>query len=87
VSDQRPPEDDLPRVKGRLPFAPPGAGRPSLKQSSLLVYGLITAGLIGVALYMALIERMDWLSPWVAGPAVGAMWFALRLFMIWGSRG
>jgi hypothetical protein len=88
VSEDKPPERNaLPRVKGRLPFAMPGAPGASMKSSALLVYGLLTAGLIGLALYMALIERLPLTSPWVAAPAIGSLWFVLRLFMIWGSRG
>ncbi|HRO02581.1 MAG TPA: hypothetical protein PLS69_03125 [Terricaulis sp.] len=77
----------LPRVKGRLPFEAPGAKRPSMKQSALLVYGVITFGLIALAVYMAVFERLPLMSPWVLAPAIGSLWFVLRLFMIWGSRG
>ncbi len=56
------------------------------QQGALLLYGLVTVALIGVALYMALVEQRPLVSPWVAAPAIGAVWFALRLFMMWGSR-
>ena len=82
-----PPYGALPRVKGRLPFEPPRAPSAAMKQSALIVYGLLVAGLIGVALYMALVERLPLTSPWVAAPAIGSLWFVLRLFMVWGSRG
>lgn len=79
--------EPLPRVKGRLPFGGDKASRTSMKQSALVVYGVLVLGLIGVALYMALIEQLPLTSPWVAAPAIGSLWFVLRLFMVWGSRG
>jgi len=90
VSEEKPPEigGGLPRVKGRLPFE--GKATPSraaMRQSGLLIYGLLTAGLIGLALYNALVEGLPLISPWVLAPAIASAWFALRLFMIWGSRG
>ncbi len=87
MTEHEPSERPLPRVKGRLPFEAPGAKRPSLKPSSLVLYAIIVAALLGLALYMAIVERMPVLSPWVAAPAIGSLWFMLRLFMIWGSRG
>jgi hypothetical protein len=33
-----------------------------------------------------LIEQRPLMSGWVAAPAIGALWFGLRLFMILGSR-
>ena len=88
MSDDKPPErSPLPRVKGRLPFDMPKAPGVSMKQGALLVYGAMVAALLGVAAYMALIEGMPLTSPWVAAPAIGSLWFVLRLFMVWGSRG
>ena len=77
----------MPRVKGRLPFEAPKPSRASTKQGALLVYGVLVLGLIGLALYMALVEKLPLISPWVMAPAIGSLWFVLRLFMIWGSRG
>ena len=88
MNEPTPPERGRqPRVKGRLPFSAPDASRAAMRQGALVVYGLLTAGLIGLALYMALVQQRPVMSPWVASPAIGAVWFALRLFMIWGSRG
>ncbi len=87
MSDHKPSDNGLPRVKGRLPFDAPKAAGASMKQSALLVYGALVLGLIGVAAYMALVQGMPLTSPWVAAPAIGSLWFVLRLFMIWGSRG
>lgn len=88
MSEDKPSERGAPpRVKGRLPFEAPKAPGASMRQGALLVYGVLVLGLIGVALYMALVEKMPLTSPWVAAPAIGSLWFVLRLFMIWGSRG
>jgi hypothetical protein len=83
VSEEHPPE--LPRRKTRLPFEQRPFGG-AVRSSALIVYGLLTLGLIGFALYMALVDRQPITSPFVAGPGIGALWFGLRLFMIWGSR-
>ena len=87
MSDHKPSDNGLPRVKGRLPFDAPKVSGASMKQSALLVYGVLVLGLIGVAAYMAVVQGMPLTSPWVAAPAIGSLWFVLRLFMIWGSRG
>lgn len=88
MSEQKPPEGGLPRVKGRLPFETKTlAGQTAAKRGALLLYGLITAGLIGLALYNGLVEGLPLTSPWVLAPAIASAWFVLRLFMIRGSRG
>jgi hypothetical protein len=50
------------------------------------MYAIATVGLAGLALYMALVEGHEPMSAYVAGPAIGAVWFALRTFMTWGSN-
>lgn len=89
MSDAPPPErKPLPGTKARMPFEMPKApGASSLKQGALLVYGVLVVALLGAAAYMALVENMPLTSPWVAAPAIGSLWFMLRLFMVWGSRG
>ncbi|MBX9745969.1 MAG: hypothetical protein K2X34_03645 [Hyphomonadaceae bacterium] len=57
-----------------------------LRSGAPWMYALATLALIGVAAYMALVEGRELLSPYVAGPAIGAVWFALRTFMTWGSN-
>ena len=52
----------------------------------LLVYGALTVVLISVSAYNAFIQHLPFTSPYVIAPAVGAVWFALRLFMIWSSN-
>jgi len=51
----------------------------------MFFYSLLTLCLVGLAVYMAFFERHPLDSPFVIAPAIGALWFALRLFMIWGS--
>ncbi|MEZ5994505.1 MAG: hypothetical protein R3C25_01990 [Hyphomonadaceae bacterium] len=79
------PPQDLPRVKGRLPFDPQ-AFSGSRRALGAWLYGVLAAGFAGVAVYMALAVGHPLASGYVAGPAVGALWFGLRLFMTMGSR-
>jgi hypothetical protein len=75
----------LPRVKGRLPFDPKAFDRP-VQRGALFLYGMLTAGLAGLAVYMATIVGHALTSAYVAAPAIGALWFGLRLFMMLGKR-
>ncbi|UPT64960.1 MAG: hypothetical protein M0D54_10980 [Hyphomonadaceae bacterium JAD_PAG50586_4] len=86
MSESRPPPP-LPRTKGRLPFDPNAFSRAPQKGAAVAVYGVLTLGLLGVAAYMALVEQRPLASGYVAGPAIGAAWFALRLFMSLAPRG
>jgi hypothetical protein len=81
VSEEAPPV--LPPRKRLAIEQPLGSNS---KRGGLLVYGALTAALVGVAVYMALAAGHPLASPYVAGPGIGALWFALRLFMIWGSN-
>jgi hypothetical protein len=85
VSEPAPPERELPRVKARLPFEQRPFGD-AAKRGALSIYAVLTLGLAGLALYMALVAGRPLTSAHVAGPAIGALWFGLRVFMIWGSR-
>lgn len=85
MSEERTPGEGPPRRKARLPFEERPFGG-AARRGALLIYAVLTAGLVGVALYMALMVGHPLTSAYVAGPAIGALWFALRLFMIWGSR-
>ena len=85
MSEERPPQEGLPRPKSRLPFEQKPFGS-AVKQGALFVYAALTVALVGVALYMALAVGHPLTSAYVAGPAIGALWFGLRLLMIWGSR-
>lgn len=84
MSDEQPP--DFPRPKTRLPHEPISFGG-AMRRGSLVVYAVLTVGLGGLAYYMAEVAGHPLTSGYVMGPAIGAMWFALRLFMVWGSRG
>lgn len=84
MSEERPPS--LPRPKARLPFEPKPFGG-AVQRGAVLIYGVLTAGLIGLALYMGLVVGHPLMSGYVAAPAVGAAWFGLRLFMVLGSKG
>ncbi len=85
MSEERPPHEGVKRR--RLPFETDKRQGAAFRQTSLIVYGVLVAGLFGLALYMALVVGHPLTSAYVAGPAIGALWFCLRLFMIWGSRG
>lgn len=74
-------------TRGRLPFDPNAFSRAPQKGAAVAVYGVLTLGLLGVAAYMALVEQRPLASGYVAGPAIGAAWFALRLFMSLAPRG
>ncbi|MGQ0531173.1 MAG: hypothetical protein ACT4OF_00595 [Caulobacteraceae bacterium] len=85
MSEQPPPRPELPRVKGRLPFDPNPFGRP-LQRGAIFLYAALTLGLAGVAVYMATVVGHALTSGYVAAPAIGALWFGLRLFMMLGKR-
>lgn len=82
MSESTPP--NLPPRK-RLAVEQPLGGS-TLNAGRLLIYALITAALAGLALYMAVVQSHALTSPYVIAPAIGAVWFALRLFMIWSSN-
>jgi hypothetical protein len=85
VSDQPPPRPELPRVKARLPFDPNPFGK-TVQRGTIYIYAIITAVLIGVAVYMGAVVGHPLLSGYVLAPAIGALWFGLRLFMMLGKR-
>jgi hypothetical protein len=57
-----------------------------MRSWTVAVYGLLAVGMAGFGFYMNAVEHHALASPYVAGPAIGALWFALRVFMILGSR-
>ena len=83
MSEERPPF--LPRRRKLDIERPIGLGG-FAKRGAVVMYALATVALIGIALYMAAVEQRPLMSAWVAAPAIGALWFGLRLFMIWGSK-
>ncbi len=83
MSEETPSE--LPRTKARLPFEPRPFGS-ALRGGALVVYSLLALGLAAFAVYMGVVAGHPVTSGYVAAPAIGALWFGLRLFMIMGSR-
>ncbi len=75
-------EEQSPGPSRYQPIGLSGAMRPW----AVAVYGLLAVGMAGFAVYMNTVEHHPLASPYVAGPAIGALWFALRVFMILGSR-
>lgn len=83
MSEKPPP---LPGTRTRLPFDPqPFKG--GLRRGAVFVYGVLAVGLAGLAFYMGTVQHHPLTSPYVLAPGVGAIWFALRLFMTLGARG
>jgi hypothetical protein len=85
VSEERPPEDGPLRHRTRLPFEEKPF-RSTVQRGAVFVYAVLTAGLLGLALYMWQVVGHPLTSGYVAAPAIGALWFGLRLFMLMGSR-
>ena len=81
----QPPAPDPLRPRKRLPFEPQSFGS-ALPSGAVVVYALLAAGLAVLAAYMALVAHRELTSGYVAAPAIGALWFGLRLMMIMGSR-
>lgn len=82
MSDTSPP--NLP-PRRKLDIEQPLGGN-ALKSGKLMIYTVIAVVLGGLAAYNALVQHLDLTSPYVIAPAIGAVWFALRLFMIWSSN-
>ena len=57
-----------------------------MQRGMAFVYGLLAVGLGGLAVYMGLVAGHPPGSGYVVGPAIGALWFGLRLFVTLGSR-
>ena len=78
-----PPPNLPPRKK--LAVEQPLSGKAAVGGRAL-IYVAVTFVLAGLAVYNAVVQHLPLTSPYVAAPAIGALWFALRLFMIWGSN-
>ena len=81
----QPQTPDTQRPRRRLPFEPQPFGS-VLPSGAVLVYALLATGLAVLAAYMGLVAHRELTSGYVAAPAIGALWFGLRLMMILGSR-
>lgn len=81
-------EPEPPRTKARLPFGerPTTPGGGALRRIGPTVYGVLMLGLAGLAGYMHLVQDHALTSAYVVAPGVGALWFALRLFMTLAPR-
>jgi hypothetical protein len=62
---------------------PIGAG---IRFGPVLLYGLLVIALAGAAIYGAAIAHYPLTSGYVAAPAIGALWFTVRVFMMLNSR-
>ena len=80
-----PPRKPLPTAKSRLPFDPNPFGR-TVQRGTIYIYAVIAAVLIGIAVYMHAVVGHPLFSGYVLAPAIGALWFGLRLFMLLGKR-
>jgi hypothetical protein len=74
--------------KTRLPFEQRAGTLQAgpARRGSIILYGLLVVALVGVAVYMRVLVGHPLDSPYVAAPAVGALWFGLRLFMSLAPR-
>ncbi len=82
MSEERPKPSWVPRA--RLPFDPamaPGAGKGG-QAAALVVYALAFVAMAGAAGYMALRRGFAFTEPQVLIPAMGAVWFLVRIFMV-----
>ena len=85
ASPPPPPRPPLPTVKSRLPFDPNPFGK-TVQRGSIFIYAIIAAVLVAIAVYMHSIVGHPLFSGYVLAPAIGALWFGLRLFMMLGKR-
>ncbi len=58
----------------------------AVRRSAVVIYSLLAITLVGVAVYMATLGQREITSMYVAAPAIGALWFGLRVFMMLGSK-
>lgn len=79
MSDDTPPPNPL-ENRRRVEYTPmsmPFTGG----QGKTLLFLAIIAACGGASAYMFFIQRMPWTDMRVIAPAIGALWFGLRLFM------
>lgn len=81
MSDTPPPEAPPPRAR----YEPIKLGG-VVRRGAVIVYGALAVGLAGLAVYMATLGQREITSMYVAAPAIGALWFGLRVFMMLGSK-
>ena len=77
VSPPPPPPTGYPQ---RRRYVPPSARVP--RPAQMWFFAIVASGCAAAALYMGFIVGHPLTSPYVVAPGVGALWFALRLFML-----
>ena len=84
MTEAEPPPAMAPRKRTSFETQRPfGSGA---QPAAIALYGLLTLVLGGTAIYGAAIAHYPLTSGYVAAPAIGALWFALRLFMMLSAR-
>lgn len=82
---ETPPPPGSPKVtwvKKRRPFEDTISPMQNAATSArLFLLAALTVAFAAVAGYMALVEHRPLTSAYVIAPAIGALWFAVRLFM------
>jgi hypothetical protein len=88
VEEPPPPQNAAPPgvARRRLPFESDKIGNKPTPRGAIAVYAAVAALCVGLAGYMAFVQQHPLTSGYVVGPAIGAAWFALRLFMILGPK-
>lgn len=84
MSDVDPPPPSGLTPRKRLPIEEPlNIG---MRFGPVLLYGSLALALAIVAAYGALVGHYPLMSGYVIAPAIGALWFGLRLFMTLNTR-
>lgn len=78
-------QENAPGGAPRTRYEPIGLGS-AFKSGALMVYAIVGVLMAGVAVYMGAVEHRPLTSAYVAGPAIGAVWFVLRVAMMLGAR-
>jgi hypothetical protein len=84
MSEDAPPPNPL-ESRRRVEYAPmalPFTGG----QGKVWLFLIIVTVCLGAAAYMYFVQRMPWSDMRVIAPAIGALWFGLRLFMMLTPR-
>ena len=79
MSEETPPTNPLEKRR-RVEYAPMAMPFTGGKGKTLLFLSIIVA-CGGAAAYMFFVQNMAWTDMRVIAPAIGALWFGLRLFM------
>ncbi|MFT3726679.1 MAG: hypothetical protein QM759_02515 [Terricaulis sp.] len=80
MTHTNPPPPQSPYPKRRIAYEPmpmPFSGG----RGKSLMFASVVVGCAGLAVYMYFVQHMPAMDPRVIAPAVGALWFGVRLFM------